>query len=161
MGMLARARGKVTGDASGRVNLRQADLNRPLTFPDGYFDYIVSIGVLQAVADPAFALKELCRVLKPRGTLILSLPRQDPVSRPVSELIRQRIRRLGEHMLGKVLLVAKTLGDRRHNIPTWTELQARGMLAAVGLETVAVVEGRQLIVIAEKTRSAKFELCFC
>jgi ubiquinone/menaquinone biosynthesis C-methylase UbiE len=162
MGMLARAREKVTDTVSGRINLRQADLNRPLAFPDRYFDYIVSIGVLQAVADPAFTLKELYRVLKPKGTLVLSLPRPDSAPRPTGELIRQRIRRLGKRTLGKALLVvAKTLGDRRQNTPTWTELQARGLLAAVGFETVAVVEGRQLIVVAEKTRSAKFELCFC
>lgn len=164
MGMLTKARGKVTDDLARRINLRQADLNCPLAFPDGYFDHVISISVLQAVADPAFTLRELYRVLKPRGTLILSLPRRDSASasRPVGELIRQRIRHLERRTLGKVLLVvAKTLGDRYHNIPTWTELQARGMLGAIGFETVAVVEGRQLTVIAEKTRSAKFELSFC
>lgn len=160
--MLARARNKIRDDLSGRTHFQKADLNAPLKFPDGHFDYVISISVLQAVADPAFTLHELCRVLKPGGTLILSLPRRDPpgAPRPVGELIRHHLRHLDERTLGKVLLVAaKCLGERHRPTPTWTELQIREMLSSTGLETVAVISGRQLIVVAEKTQ--KFNLCFC
>jgi ubiquinone/menaquinone biosynthesis C-methylase UbiE len=162
-GMLARAREKITDEVSKRVNFQKADLNNPLKFPNERFDHVIGISVLQAVADPAFTLRELYRVLKPGGTLILSLPRRDPAGspRPASELIRHRLRHLNGRTWGKVLLVAaKTLEDLHHPISTWTELRAREMLAAAGFETTAVVEGRQLFVVAEKARP-KFELSFC
>jgi SAM-dependent methyltransferase len=163
-GMLARAREKADGDVSGRVSFQQADLNSPLKFPDGHFDHVISISVLQAVADPAFTLKELYRVLKPRGILLLSLPRRDsPIkSWPIGKTIHHRLCHLEGRTLGKMLLVVlKTLGDRYHPIPMWTELDARGMLGALGFETVAVAEGRQLVVVAAKVWPARFELSFC
>ena len=161
--MLARARNKVRDDLSDRTHFQKADLNAPLKFPDGHFDHVISISVLQAVDDPTFTLKELCRVLRPRGTLILTLPRWDPsiAPRPVGELIKQRIRHLEKPTMGKkVLLVAtKRPGGRHYSTPTWTELQIREVLGSIGLETVTVISGRQLIVVAEKTQ--KFNMCFC
>lgn len=47
-------------------------LNLPV--PDGSFDAALSTQVLEHVPDPASALKELARVLRPGGTLILTCP---------------------------------------------------------------------------------------
>jgi ubiquinone/menaquinone biosynthesis C-methylase UbiE len=46
-GMLAKAQDKVTNNLSRLVSLQRADLNVALDFPDGHFDHIISISVLQ------------------------------------------------------------------------------------------------------------------
>jgi SAM-dependent methyltransferase len=157
-GMLARARGKVTGDLSEFVSFRQADLNAPLEFPRARFDHIINISVLQAVVDPDYTLSELYRVLKPGGTLVLSLPKQnsDLFSRSVGGLIRYRIRHLERRTLWKILLViVKSYGDRFHNSPRWTVPQAQHMLRAAGIETVSLDEGRQILAVAKKVAAPK------
>ncbi len=62
--MLKRARTKVPS-----TQLLQADLSRPLPFPDDSFDGIVCSNVLYTLDRPGEALKELRRVLKPGGRL--------------------------------------------------------------------------------------------
>ncbi len=57
----------------GRVRLVQADVEK-LPFPDQKFDVILSVGVLSYLAREKEAIKEMCRVLKKNGFLILSLP---------------------------------------------------------------------------------------
>lgn len=44
-----------------------------LNFPDGSFDYVYSMGVLHHTPDPYGGFRELCRVLRPGGVLIVSL----------------------------------------------------------------------------------------
>lgn len=152
-GMLAQAQQKVIGDLSEYVSFQPADLNAPLHFPKASFDHVISISVLQAVASPNFTLGELCRVLRPRGTIVLSLPKWDSqvLSQSVTELIRYRIRHLERQTPGKVLLVVlKCLGDRYHPSARWTVAQTQTMLAAMGFQTVALEEGRQILAVAEK-----------
>lgn len=45
-----------------------------LNFEDGYFDHILSLETLEHTPDPEKLLKEFHRVLKPGGTLVMSLP---------------------------------------------------------------------------------------
>ena len=71
--MLGRARNKLEGlseDARAKVSLTEAPAEA-LPFPDGHFDAVVSCLVLCTVADLARALREMRRVLKPRGELRL------------------------------------------------------------------------------------------
>jgi SAM-dependent methyltransferase len=48
-----------------------------LEFPDGYFDSIICIDVLEHVDQPEQVLRELSRVLKPGGQLIASIPHKN------------------------------------------------------------------------------------
>jgi ubiquinone/menaquinone biosynthesis C-methylase UbiE len=152
-GMLAKAQEKINLDLSENVSLQQVDLNAPLDFPEGYFDQIVSISVLQAVAHPDFTLSELYRVLKPRGTIVLSLPKEnsDILSQSLNELINYRIRHLERRTPGKIMLVVlKCFGDRLHHVPRWTVPQTQAMLNAIGFEIISLEEGRQILAVAEK-----------
>lgn len=45
-----------------------------LSFPDASFDLIVSNDVMEHIPDPARALRECCRVLKPGGTVLATFP---------------------------------------------------------------------------------------
>lgn len=53
--------------------IRHEDVER-LSFADGSFDLILSNDVLEHVADPQKALAEACRVLRPGGVLLMTVP---------------------------------------------------------------------------------------
>lgn len=59
-----------------QVELREADVEH-LPFIDATFDVALSLTGLHCFPDPHLALKEIVRVLKPGGTLILSWMRTD------------------------------------------------------------------------------------
>lgn len=51
------------------------DLNRdPLPFPDAHFDGLTLLAVLEHVFDPYFMLREVHRVLRPGGELVIDVP---------------------------------------------------------------------------------------
>lgn len=152
-GMLARAEAKVTNNLCQQVSFQNADLNLPLEFPAVRFDHIVSISVLQAVADPILTLKELHRVLKLGGTLVVSLPKQHSSrsTRSLGALIRDRIRHLERRTLNNILLViVKSCGERWVQMPRWSVLEAEQMINSSGFNVIDLTEGRQIIVVAEK-----------
>jgi ubiquinone/menaquinone biosynthesis C-methylase UbiE len=47
-----------------------------LEFPDAYFDYVTLLAVIEHVHDPAGMIKEIARVLKPGGRLIMTTPKR-------------------------------------------------------------------------------------
>jgi ubiquinone/menaquinone biosynthesis C-methylase UbiE len=125
-GMIARAWAKVTDGLAGGVSFQQADLNRRLEFPDAHFDHVISISVLQVMADPVFTLRELWRVLKPNGTFVLlHVPRPDSHNLPLREAIRVRTR-------------------------YWTVPELRDMLRAGRFSVRSVKLGPPIVLMAEK-----------
>ncbi len=67
--MLVAARRRLT-DAPIPITLTRAAVEA-LPFPDAQFDSVVVILVFCSVHDPERGLREICRVLKPGGTLLL------------------------------------------------------------------------------------------
>ncbi len=69
LGMLKRARKKASTE-DVRVALIEMDVQK-LDFPDNYFDTVFATFVFCSVPDPVAGLKELKRVCKPEGKLLL------------------------------------------------------------------------------------------
>ncbi len=55
-------------------NFRVADVDSGIPFEDSTFDYVFCLELLEHVEKPSFVLKEIHRVLKKDGVLILSIP---------------------------------------------------------------------------------------
>lgn len=73
------------------IELRQADAH-DLPFPEGFADYVISRSTIHHWTNPARALGEIARVLKPGGVAIIHDVRRDPapdVLAKFNELRRQ------------------------------------------------------------------------
>jgi methionine biosynthesis protein MetW len=56
------------------INAQRHDLQSPFPFSDEVFDTVLCIGVLEHLFAPAYALREMRRVIKSGGRIILSVP---------------------------------------------------------------------------------------
>jgi ubiquinone/menaquinone biosynthesis C-methylase UbiE len=56
------------------VEIKQGDLDRTLPYEDGAFDHIVCVEGLEHIENPANAIREFARLLKPQGQLLVSVP---------------------------------------------------------------------------------------
>jgi SAM-dependent methyltransferase len=65
---LERARSRNAGEVVG------GSLTEPLPFPDARFDLAVALDVLEHLDDDATALRELRRVVRPHGRLLITVP---------------------------------------------------------------------------------------
>ena len=57
-----------------KIEFMQGDLNQGLPFADSSFDYVVMLEVIEHLKNPFFVLKEINRILKPHGILLISTP---------------------------------------------------------------------------------------
>ena len=62
--------GRLGASLAGTVYFQMADIYE-LPYDDGYFDYVAARFLFQHLADPAAAVTEIFRVLKPGGTVCL------------------------------------------------------------------------------------------
>lgn len=118
-GMLAAARKRLTAAGiASRVTLLRGDAER-LDLPDAHFDVVVSMFALIHFPDPFAALREMRRVLKPRGRLALSVGGSPPWS---PRGVAQRLTRAPEVLAlarGRLLLATRFLDGLvdRHGLP--------------------------------------------
>jgi 2-polyprenyl-3-methyl-5-hydroxy-6-metoxy-1,4-benzoquinol methylase len=72
----------------GDVPWLQGDLNDPLPSADGEYDAVVSTEVIEHLENPRAVFRELARVLRPGGRLLLTTPNQESVRSLLSLLVR-------------------------------------------------------------------------
>ena len=154
-GMLVRARAKVTGELADSLSFQQVDLNRRLDFPDARFDHVINISVLQVAAEPMFTLRELWRVLRPGGTLVLlHVPRPDSYNLPLHEAVLQRIQDLEKKTPWRVALVAtKVWAERTGSTRFWTAEALQEMLKSSQFRMLSVNQGPPIVIVARRTEA--------
>jgi 2-polyprenyl-3-methyl-5-hydroxy-6-metoxy-1,4-benzoquinol methylase len=65
-----------------------ADLNEPLPYDGARFDVIVSAEVIEHLENPRFVAREMFRLLRPGGTLLLTTPNNESWRSLLSLLVR-------------------------------------------------------------------------
>jgi len=60
-----------------KIYWTSADLNEPLSYDSGSFDVVVAAEVIEHLENPRFVAREIFRMLKPGGALILSTPNNE------------------------------------------------------------------------------------
>jgi len=73
--------------AASELPFEQADLSKTLPFEDASFDCVTCIEGLEHLENPFQAVRELARVLRPGGTLVLSIPNYLNIERRLKFLI--------------------------------------------------------------------------
>ena len=91
-GMLERGRVKCAD--LDYVRFAQADLSARLPFEDATFDRVVSVHVLYALGDQDATVRELLRVLKPDGILVIANPTPEFAAPPLVVDHLRRIRNI-------------------------------------------------------------------
>lgn len=56
------------------IKFEASNLDKPLPFPESSFDYVLLLEVVEHIYNPNFVIGQVNRILKPKGTLILSTP---------------------------------------------------------------------------------------
>ena len=93
----------------GNVEFSCGDLSGPLPYPDASFDRVLSINVLYALPDPDSTMRELLRVLKPGGVIVVTSPAPEFA---VAALVLDHFRRV-KNIWGawrRVVTVATSVG---------------------------------------------------
>jgi 2-polyprenyl-3-methyl-5-hydroxy-6-metoxy-1,4-benzoquinol methylase len=57
-----------------KIKLIAHNLDNPLPFDEGHFDYVTLLAILEHLGNPEEVMRELHRVLKPGGTLFITTP---------------------------------------------------------------------------------------
>jgi len=115
--------------AGAEADIKQGDA-LSLPFADGEFDRVVAAEVLEHIPDDSTAIAELARVLRPGGTLAVTVPRWLPekvcwaLSREYHEVEGGHVRiYTGDDLVGKLQAAGLVLEGREHahglHAPYW------------------------------------------
>ncbi|MGD2111132.1 MAG: class I SAM-dependent methyltransferase [Phycisphaerae bacterium] len=116
--MLRKARRNLEGY---RVVLLKGELDE-LDLPAGSFDRVVCSEVLEHVVDPAEMLRQIDRVLRPRGRAVMTFPNDRLVNG-----IKHLVRRSGLRFVPPFRRVS--WGGDRYHLHVWSTAQMRALLS--------------------------------
>jgi ubiquinone/menaquinone biosynthesis C-methylase UbiE len=151
-GMLARAYPKVSPALVSRLRFQRMNVDEPLPFPDRHFHHVIAISVLQALTNPVATCREVWRILKPGGSLlVLHVPKPAYHDLPFVEEIRLRRRYLKRKTVRNIALLAlKSWGERIGGTRYWTPSELQRMLEAQHYEIQSLDAGPPILVVAKK-----------
>ncbi|MDP6379921.1 MAG: class I SAM-dependent methyltransferase, partial [Phycisphaerae bacterium] len=81
----------------GNSDVRVHDILEAFPFPDAFFDVALVADVLEHVADPARAIRNISRTLRPGGLLYIASPNNN--------LVRQLVYKIPDHLEHHVSLM--------------------------------------------------------
>ena len=64
---------RILGNLNG-VTIQRADLDEPLPYANGYFDAVTAIAVIEHIFDPYFTVREISRLVRAGGQLVMEVP---------------------------------------------------------------------------------------
>jgi SAM-dependent methyltransferase len=96
-----------------------------LPLPDASFDLVYSHGVLHHVPDPERAIRELQRVLRPGGTVLVMIYHRDSINYRVNIMLVRRLLAAGLLVPGGVRLVTALTRERPDVVAGHRRLLAR------------------------------------
>jgi arsenite methyltransferase len=114
----------VRAEAGPQVGFLRADAQR-LPLRDQTVDAAVSIAVLQLIPDPAVALSEIARVLRPGGRLAVMVPTVGRAARLWRMLPNTGAYVFGEDELGDILEDHGFVSVRTKNVGTFQWVRGR------------------------------------
>lgn len=76
-------------DIPHNIELVESDLNDAIGLDDNSMDIVTSMAILEHLSDPERYMSEVYRILKPNGTLIMTVP--SVYSKPVLEFMAYRL----------------------------------------------------------------------
>ena len=85
---------KVPELKNGKIKTKQIKLNDKLPFHKNSFDFVTMLAVLEHLDHPIEIVKEIERILKPKGKLILTVPSRN--SKPVLEFLAYKMKIVNE-----------------------------------------------------------------
>jgi len=74
----------------------QQDLNDPIQAPEGTFDSVIAAEVIEHLENPRFTVRELHRVLRPGGTVLITTPNNESWRSILALLLRGHYVAFGE-----------------------------------------------------------------
>jgi len=85
---------KVPELRNGKIKTKQIKLNDKLPYNGNSFDFVIMLAVLEHLDQPIEIVKEIERILKPKGKLILTVPSRN--SKPVLEFLAYKMKIVNE-----------------------------------------------------------------
>ena len=163
VGMLRKAKSALQDSFLGLV-LVKADLDAPLPFPNDSFDRVASCNTLYALRNQSGFLKELHRVLRPSGRLVLATPHEKFAGIEVMRYGHKKARGFWQHSkaLGETVLCLLlvlpfeffiSLRQRRGEYRCLDEQSLQTLLAEFDFSSIRVgssFAGQNLLVTAVK-----------
>jgi len=97
--------------SDNRITLKEADLNNELDLEDDHFDIVLSLANIEHLENPEQIMKEIHRILKPGGILLLTAP--SIYGKPVLEFLAYKLHVINEQSIRdhKTYFDKKTIND--------------------------------------------------
>ncbi len=131
-GMIKVARKK---HASRSIQYEIADLSKTLPYDNNSFDHAISISSLQAVPDPIFTLRELGRVVKQNGMIVIvHFGKPESHQRDVKKQVQTQLGNAQKpNFITKSLLYLKAFAERKGFSTYWTLEELKLLIERSGL----------------------------
>ena len=122
-----------------------ADASQPLPFPDAYFDGLISIEMIEHIVDWRASVREMVRVVKPGGRLVISTPGRYGLAQIIKTiLVKAGLWKLGTYerfiprrqMIRELESLGVSINDVKHAIFTAPMLPDVVMPLVRGIEHV-------------------------